>query len=71
MLNEFCLFLSFFLKKKILSLRCRAMKTKLLLSPDQAGKSTVAEASLVLHAQEKQGCAPGGADSCAPFSLHF
>lgn len=47
------------------------MKTKLLLSPDQAGKSAVAEASLVLHAQEKQGCAPGGAGSRAPFCLHF
>lgn len=43
------------------------MKTKLLLSPDQARKSTVAEAGLVLHAQEKQGCAPPGAGSCTPF----
>ena len=36
----------------------KSNENKGTLSPDQAGKSTVAEAGLALHAQEKQGCAP-------------
>lgn len=54
----------------VLKKKCSEVKSnenKGTLSPDQGGKTTVAEASLALHAQEKQGCAPPGAGSCTPF----